>query len=88
MADFIAQASTAFNDHVDAAVADGSLSEERAALLKDGMAERIEAMVNAEHEGRGWRKPAGKDERKGGQRSRHGLRRRIWYDLRPGRDLR
>ena len=57
VADFIAQASTAFNDHVDAAVADGSLSEERAAMLKDGMAERIEALVNAEHEGRdgrGW----------------------------------
>ena len=73
VADFIAQASTAFNDHVDAAVADGKLSEERAALLKDGMAERIEALVNAEHlasgagrDGRGWRKPAGKDERKGG----------------------
>jgi hypothetical protein len=69
VADFIAQANAAFNDHVDAAVADGSLSEERAALLKDGMAERIEALVNAEHEGRdgrGWRKPAGKDERKGG----------------------
>ena len=57
VADFIAQANAAFNDHVDAAVADGSLSEERAAMLKDGMAERIEAMVNAEHEGRdgrGW----------------------------------
>ena len=69
VADFIAQASTAFNDHVDVAVADGSLSEERAALLKNSMAERIEALVNAEHEGRdgrGWRKPAGKDERKGG----------------------
>ena len=73
VADFIAQANAAFNDHVDAAVADGSLSEERAALLKNSMAERIEAMVNAEHpasgagrDGRGWRKPAGKDERKGG----------------------
>ena len=73
VADFIAQANAAFNDHVDAAVADGSLSEERAAMLKEGMAERIEALVNAEHpasgagrDGRGWRKPAGKDERKGG----------------------
>ena len=69
VADFIAQASAAFNVSVDAAVADGKLSEERAAMLKDGMAERIEALVNAEHEGRdgrGWRKPAGKDERKGG----------------------
>ena len=66
VADFIAQASAAFNDSVDAAVADGKLSEERAAMLKEGMAERIEALVNAEHEGRGWRKPAGKDERKGG----------------------
>ncbi len=69
VAGFIAEISAAFNDSVDAAVADGKLSEERAALLKDGMAERIEALVNAEHEGRdgrGWRKPAGKDERKGG----------------------
>ncbi len=69
LADFIAQASAAFNDSVDAAVADGKLSEERAAMLKDGMAERIEALVNAEHEGRdgrGWRKPAGKDEKQGG----------------------
>ena len=73
VADFIAQASAAFNASVDAAVADGKLSEERAALLKEGMAERIEALVNAEHpasgagrDGRGWRKPAGKDERKGG----------------------
>ena len=73
VADFIAQASAAFNASVVAAVADGKLSEERAALLKDGMAERIEALVNAEHpasgagrDGRGWRKPAGKDERKGG----------------------
>ena len=73
VADFIAQASAAFNASVDAAVADGKLTEERAALLKDGMAERIEALVNAEHpasgagrDGRGWRKPAGKDEKKGG----------------------
>ncbi len=69
VADFIAGISEAFNARVDAAVADGSLSEERAALLKNSMAERIEALVNAEHEGRdgrGWRKPAGKDERKGG----------------------
>ena len=58
VADFIAQASAAFNDHVDAAVADGKLSEERAALLKDGMAERIEALVNAEHEGRDGRRLA------------------------------
>ena len=73
VAAFIAQASAAFNASVDAAVADGKLSEERAAMLKDGMAERIEALVNAEHpasgagrDGRGWRKPAGKDEKKGG----------------------
>ena len=73
VADFIAQASAAFNDHVDAAVADGKLSEERAALLKDGMAERIEALVNAEHEGRDWRgRQRDKDEKSGGKPARQG----------------
>ena len=60
-------------------------------MLKDGMAERIEALVNAEHEGRdgrGWRKPAGKDERKGGSAAAMDSWRRIRYDFRPGRDLR
>ena len=61
VADFIAQVSTAFNARVDAAVADGSLTEARAAMLKNSTAERIEAMVNAEHEGRGLHKDKDRD---------------------------
>ena len=72
VAAFIAGISEAFSARVDAAVADGSLTEERAALLKDGMAERIEAMVNAEHlasgAGRDWRgRQRDKDEKSGGK---------------------
>ena len=37
-------------------------------MLKDGMAERIEALVNAEHEGRDWRgRQRDKDEKSGGK---------------------
>ncbi|MCY3719360.1 MAG: hypothetical protein OXG07_07370 [Anaerolineaceae bacterium] len=56
---FIAGVSEAFSARVDAALADGKLSEERAALLKDGMAERLEAQVHGEFPARsrawGWR---------------------------------
>lgn len=56
---FIAGVSESFNARLDAAVADGKLSEERAALMKDGMAERLEALVNGEYPMRsrawGWR---------------------------------
>ena len=71
VAAFIAQASAAFNARLDAAVADGSLTGERAALLKESMAERIEALVNAEHEGRdgydGRGRQRDKDEKSGGK---------------------
>lgn len=56
---FVAGLSESFNARVDAALAEGKLSEERAALMKEGMAERLEAMVHGENRwrmkgGRGW----------------------------------
>jgi len=45
---FIAEVNESFNARVDAALADGKLSEERAALLKEGMGARLEAMVQGE----------------------------------------
>ena len=64
--------SQAFNARLDAAVADEKLSEERAALLKEGMAARLEMMVNAEFparpEGWDWRgRQRDKDEKSGGK---------------------
>ncbi|MDE0610788.1 MAG: hypothetical protein OXH77_12865 [Anaerolineaceae bacterium] len=56
---FIAGVSEAFNARVDASVEAGQLNEARAALLKDGMAERLEAQVHGEFPARsrawGWR---------------------------------
>ena len=59
VAAFVAGLSESFNARLDAALAEGKLSEERAALMKEGMAERLEAMVQGEFpmrmkDGRGW----------------------------------
>lgn len=74
---FIAGISEAFNARVDEAVAAGKLDEERAAGYREGMAEKLEALVHGEHtlreKGRGRRGAMGAAAEKGsGERGRGG----------------